>query len=130
MKFFLIAKTEYIDPCNPSPCGSNAVCKERNGVGSCTCLPEYQGDPYAGCRPECVLNTDCTGYLACIQNKCKDPCPGVCGENSVCQAVNHAPICSCIDGFVGNPLISCRKEETPVTPSSKKTKSLSVHEFK
>lgn len=125
-KLFLLAKTEYIDPCNPSPCGSNSICKERNGVGSCICLPEYQGDPYTGCRPECVLNTDCTGYLACIQNKCKDPCPGVCGENSVCQAVNHAPICSCFEGFIGNPLISCRKEETPVTEISKKYSSLSV----
>lgn len=82
-------------------------------------MPEYQGDPYAGCRPECILNSDCAGHLSCKQNKCKDPCPGACGENSLCEVINHAPKCSCIDGFVGNPLVLCQKEETPVDPSSK-----------
>lgn len=73
---------EEIKPCSPSPCGANAVCKERDGVGSCSCLPEYFGDPYTGCRPECVQNSECDRSKACINNKCKDPCPGVCGINA------------------------------------------------
>ena len=96
-----------LNPCNPSPCGANAVCKERNGAGSCTCLPEYTGDPYAGCRPECVLNTDCDRAKACVRNKCVDPCPGTCGLNAECRVVNHAPSCSCLPGYTGNPLSSC-----------------------
>ena len=95
------------DPCNPSPCGANAVCKERNGAGSCTCLPEYSGDPYTGCRPECVLNTDCNRARACVRNKCVDPCPGACGLNAECRVVNHAPSCSCLPGYTGNPLSTC-----------------------
>lgn len=95
------------NPCNPSPCGSNAVCKERNGAGSCTCLPEYFGDPYTGCRPECVQNTDCVKTKACINNKCKDPCPGVCGVNAECQVINHAPTCLCINGYTGDPSSNC-----------------------
>lgn len=95
-------------PCNPSPCGANAVCKERNGAGSCICLPEYIGDPYTGCRPECVLNTDCTRDRACVNNKCRDPCPGICGLNAECRVVNHAPSCACLPGYTGNPLSACQ----------------------
>lgn len=95
------------NPCNPSPCGANAVCKERNGAGSCTCLPEYQGDPYTGCRPECVVNSDCGRSKACVNNKCRDPCPGACGTFTDCRVVNHAPACTCIPGYTGDPFRAC-----------------------
>lgn len=91
------------DPCNPSPCGSNANCD--NGV--CTCLPEYQGDPYTGCRPECVLNNECPRDKSCIRNKCIDPCPGTCGSNALCSVINHIPMCSCIQGYNGNAFVAC-----------------------
>lgn len=95
------------NPCNPSPCGANALCKERNNVGSCVCLPEYFGDPYTGCRPECVTNSDCPRDKACTNNKCRDPCPGVCGLNAECRVYNHAPSCLCIAGYIGNAQTSC-----------------------
>ncbi|XP_028157244.1 uncharacterized protein LOC114350564 isoform X7 [Ostrinia furnacalis] len=98
------------NPCNPSPCGANALCKERNGIGSCTCLPEYFGDPYTGCRPECVSNSDCDRNKACSNNRCKDPCPGACGINAECRTVNHSPICTCLTGYSGNPLVRCEVE--------------------
>lgn len=60
----------HIDPCNPSPCGSNAVCTARNGAGSCKCIDLHFGDPYTGCRPECVVNADCPQNKACTRNKC------------------------------------------------------------
>lgn len=94
-------------PCNPSPCGANAVCKEQNGAGSCACLSEYFGDPYTGCRPECVINSDCDRSRACANNKCVDPCPGTCGVNAECQVFNHAPSCSCIPGYTGDPTRIC-----------------------
>ena len=93
-----------VDPCSPSPCGSNTQCHD----GVCTCLPEYQGDPYAGCRPECILSTDCPRNRACIRNKCADPCPGTCGQGARCDVLNHIPICSCPEGFTGDPFILCR----------------------
>ncbi|KAL3268259.1 hypothetical protein HHI36_007383, partial [Cryptolaemus montrouzieri] len=98
-------------PCNPSPCGSNAICKEQNGVGSCTCLPEFFGDPYTGCRPECIMSSDCPHTQACINMKCKDPCPGSCGLNAECSVINHNPQCYCLPGFSGNALTFCRKIE-------------------
>ena len=94
-------------PCEPSPCGANAECRERKGAGSCTCLPEYFGDPYVGCRPECVMNNDCPRNRACMNNKCKDPCPGTCGSNAECSVVNHGPSCTCIPGYEGNPFTAC-----------------------
>lgn len=98
---------EQSTPCIPSPCGSNAICREQNGAGSCQCLPEYFGNPYEGCRPECVVSSDCPSNRACVRNKCQDPCPGVCGNNAICQAFNHAPTCFCNDGFEGNPYQGC-----------------------
>lgn len=98
----------YINPCVPSPCGPNAICKEQNNAGSCTCLPNYIGNPYEGCRPECVLNTDCPSNRACIRNKCLDPCPGTCAANAECQVINHLPSCSCSLGYTGDPFVLCK----------------------
>lgn len=108
----VIPKEEPPHPCNPSPCGSNAICKELNGAGSCACLPEYVGDPYSGCRPECVMNSDCPRDKSCVNNKCKDPCPGTCGLNADCRVNNHVPTCLCLPGFTGNPLSSCHQKIT------------------
>lgn len=103
---------EELKPCNPSPCGTNAICREQNRAASCQCLPEYVGNPYEGCRPECVLNSDCPSDKACTQNKCRDPCPGTCGQNAECQVINHIPSCSCRNSYTGNPYTYC----TPHVP--------------
>lgn len=99
---------EVLQPCNPSPCGVNAKCEERGGAGSCQCLPDYFGNPYDGCRPECVLNSDCPSNLACVNQKCRDPCPGTCGQNAECQVVNHLATCNCLTGYNGDPYSVCR----------------------
>lgn len=99
-----ISAPQHEDPCNPSPCGYNAQCSN----GQCSCLPEYQGDPYAGCRPECVLNTDCPRDKACVRRKCQDPCPGTCASNAICETFNHIPMCSCPQGMDGNAFVECR----------------------
>lgn len=102
---------QIINPCFPSPCGANAICKERNNAGSCICLEDYVGNPYESCRPECILNSDCPSNKACIRNKCADPCPGTCGQNSVCQVINHLPSCTCNPGYTGNPFRYCNVYE-------------------
>lgn len=92
-----------IDECTNIRCGSNAECIN----GQCHCLPEYHGDPYFNCRPECVYSTDCDHSKACVQRKCVDPCVGACGQNAVCQVINHIPMCSCNTGFTGNAFVLC-----------------------
>lgn len=97
------------NPCNPSPCGPNAVCKEHSGAGSCSCLPEFHGDPYVGCRPECLMSSECPFNKACLNMKCGDPCPGSCGINAECRVINHIPECSCLPGFTGDALTICKE---------------------
>lgn len=101
---------EIIDPCKPSPCGQNAICRVINDSPSCSCLPEFVGQP-PQCRPECVISDECSNALACINNKCKDPCTNVCGINAECRVVSHTPNCICIQGHVGNPFTRCSPPE-------------------
>lgn len=104
-KFFSATEPpQPLDPCYPSPCGVNAQCQD----GKCSCPSEYLGDPYVECRPECISNNECPINLACIRNKCKDPCPGTCGQDAVCSVYNHIPVCSCPERMSGNPFIACK----------------------
>lgn len=93
------------DPCTPNPCGPNAIC--NNGV--CTCIAEYQGDPFIGCRPECVLNSDCPRDKACLRSKCTNPCSlETCAQNAICEVISHIPMCRCPPGLEGNALVQCQ----------------------
>ena len=94
------------NPCQPSPCGPNAQCQVAGDSPSCSCLPEFIGTP-PNCRPECVSNSECSSHLACIRQKCRDPCPGTCGSNAECRVVSHAPNCICPAGYTGDPFSNC-----------------------
>lgn len=93
-------------PCLPSPCGPNSECRTSQDRAVCSCLPGMYGAP-PNCRPECVINQDCPSHLACLNNKCKDPCVGSCGFNAQCTVKNHNPTCTCITGFEGDPFSGC-----------------------
>lgn len=103
MMWLLIEPTIEENPCLPSPCGANANCND----GVCTCFSNYVGNPYSGCRPECIINTDCPRDRACMRNRCQDPCPGTCASNAACNVINHIPMCSCPSGFEGNAFVMC-----------------------
>ena len=105
-------RPEIIDPCRPSPCGINAECQTRNNAASCKCLPGLQGNPYIECKPECTINQECPSNLACVQQKCKDPCPGVCGVHATCSVNNHYPNCQCDPGYTGDPFNVCYRKTT------------------
>jgi hypothetical protein len=51
--------------------------------------------------------------LACINLKCKDPCPGICGLNAECRVISHTPNCVCVSGFIGDPFTQCSVPPTP-----------------
>ena len=103
---------EVIQPCNPSPCGTNAECSELRGAASCRCILDYIGNPYVECKPECTVNSDCPNDKACVNNKCKDPCPGVCGIHASCHVTNHIPQCTCDPGYSGNAFVACTRVTT------------------
>ena len=117
-KFIVAApRPEIIDPCNPSPCGSNAVCQNRGRAAACQCIPDYFGDPYVACRPECTTNSECPSNKACQNLHCVDPCPAAnCGVNAQCQVVNHIPNCVCLQGYIGDPFTACRQPPLIIEP--------------
>jgi hypothetical protein len=100
-----------VNPCDTLNCGNNALCTVHDGTPRCNCIPPYIGNPYSGCRPECMMNNDCLSNLACINQHCRDPCQGVCGVNAVCEVINHIPSCSCLPGYTGEPFQSCILEK-------------------
>lgn len=97
--------------CDPNPCGPNAICSITNeGHHMCHCPEGLSGDPtsISGCGgPECRTDDDCSLTLACTGLRCRDPCPGSCGIGATCRVEKHHPVCTCIHGLTGNPLIRC-----------------------
>lgn len=71
-------------------------------------MPGYIGSPPT-CRPECVVNSDCLQKASCLNQKCKDPCPGTCGIGATCTVVNHQPICRCPPRYTGDPFVRCQE---------------------
>lgn len=102
------------NPCQPSPCGFNSQCKVVGDSPSCSCLPNFLGTP-PNCRPECVSNSECENHLACINQKCQDPCVEMCGVNAECRVVSHTPNCACVVGFFGDPFTQCLPEQSKAT---------------
>lgn len=110
-----------LNPCSPSPCGPNSICLELNGNPSCSCMPDFRGQP-PYCKPECVSNSECSPHLACIKQRCKDPCIDACGINADCRVVSHSAMCVCSQGYEGDPFTQCFvktaiKILTPCSPS-------------
>lgn len=56
--------------------------------------------------PGCTKNDDCPNDESCINRMCRNPCD--CGVDAECLVRDHRPICSCKDGYEGNPNIACR----------------------
>ena len=70
-------------------------------------------DIFSAPKPECTSDPECPYHLACIQEKCQDPCyTSTCGVNAECKAKNHRAICVCIYGFVGDPYTICEERKT------------------
>lgn len=97
------------NPCNPSSCGPNSRCLiSEQGYAVCSCLPGYRGAPPL-CNPECVVSSECLQVQACVNNRCVNPCNGVCGHGALCSVINHNPTCSCPNGQ-GDPFARCEAD--------------------
>lgn len=58
---------------------------------------------------ECTSDSECVIEKACIEKRCQNPCAfdNVCGLNALCRVVMHQPVCHCLTGYEGNPLVLC-----------------------
>lgn len=102
----LQALAEPTNPCLPSPCGLNAQCRDIGGIPSCICMIGFFGFP-PNCKPECIVNTDCSNDKACMNMKCQNPCQGSCGISAICNVINHVPVCTCPTDYTGDPFVIC-----------------------
>lgn len=105
------------DPCKAlTPCSRNAECSVVDTVPIrtmiCTCPDGWVPNDNGECTavivpvpPGCISNDDCPFNEACINRLCRNPCD--CGTNAACFVQNHRPVCSCKEGFEGNPNIAC-----------------------
>jgi hypothetical protein len=57
----------------------------------------------------CLTDNDCPDYTACQSRKCINPCaaPNVCASNANCRVTRHQAVCTCPDGYIGSPELSC-----------------------
>ncbi len=63
-------------------------------------------------RPECTTDPECLLHLACIQQRCQDPCSTHrCGTNALCKVANHRAYCVCQRGFEGDPQRVCEERK-------------------
>lgn len=99
------------DACaSEDPCAPKAECIIKDHQAHCRCPPGTFGDPRQECfpapKPECLTDRDCSSHLACIDEKCVNPCQVLkpCHENTECQVIGTLPvrtmICICPDGMV------------------------------
>lgn len=105
------------NPCVPSPCGPNSKCVDVRGTPACSCLPDYLGRP-PNCRPECMSSPDCPANLACVNQRCANPCIGACGIHSQCTVIKHNPNCQCELGYTGDPFSGCAIIQQSINHSS------------
>lgn len=95
--------------CDSYTCGANARCTMSEGRPVCSCFNLHMGDPLARCiRVECLINDDCPYNRVCTNNRCVDPCVGLCGVNANCETRNHIGTCQCLPGHDGDPFSGCR----------------------
>ena len=101
-----------INPClTDNPCAPTATCRTTQHNAACICPPGTLGDPLVACSPkgdpignivpECTFDSECPSGLACLDEKCKNPCYELdpCDRSAICEVVDTVPfrtmICSC-----------------------------------
>uniref|UniRef100_A0A1A9ZCQ3 EGF-like domain-containing protein n=1 Tax=Glossina pallidipes TaxID=7398 RepID=A0A1A9ZCQ3_GLOPL len=108
-----------IDECSENPCHITARCENLPGSYRCVCPEDTVGDAFTkGCAApkECYKHDDCSQTLACINDKCSNPCSEIaCGPNALClKSENHQAFCECPSGYLGDPFdtsVGCFKVE-------------------
>ena len=105
-----------VEVCDQIQCGRNAICRsDYSHHARCYCLDGYRGNPLVSCeRPECTSNNDCPFHLACLNERCQDPCN--CAPGAQCRVDNHVATCKCLPGYVGDAYTRCTLVEVQHTP--------------
>ncbi len=112
---------QCINPClYSSQCAPNAICFVLSHRAQCRCPQGYTGNPNEYCelprpeaQPECLKDADCYSGLACIDQRCQNPCLSLnpCHSSANCKVVDSLPlktmICQCPPGTIGDGYTPC-----------------------
>ena len=80
---------------------------------------------YVAPRPECTTDPECSDHLACIREKCLNPCStSTCGVNAECRVTLHRALCVCRPGFEGDPYRICEERKLHTLKGSLKSQIL------
>ena len=106
--------------CSP-PCKSSRECLDNQICVGGTCASKCQDSSQCpllhSCQngfcvqeSRCSTDVDCGEQDTCIGRdnglfECEDVCSGpvICGRNAICTSKSHKAVCTCPDGFFGNP---------------------------
>ena len=57
----------------------------------------------------CDWNSHCPDDTACDNRQCINPCAigDPCDSSAICKVINHEPVCTCPDGYIGNLNTRC-----------------------
>lgn len=101
-----------LEPClQPSKCEVVPSLPVRTMI--CVCPEGYVSSGNGTCKVlepvtrvgGCVADSDCPSDKACVNDICRNPC--ACAPNAICRVRDHKPICSCEQGYDGQPEIQC-----------------------
>ena len=58
----------------------------------------------------CESDQECPDYNACQNRKCINPCAedDPCAPSANCKVIGHQPVCTCPDGYIGDPRTECK----------------------
>ena len=60
----------------------------------------------------CDTNQECPDYTACRNSRCINPCAvdDPCAPSASCKVIGHEPVCTCPDGYIGDPRTRCERK--------------------
>lgn len=107
--------------CDDQSCGKNAMCHGRKHQPTCTCRDGTVGNPFVECntqrdppKPDCTIDTECASQLACINQRCENPCARsqICSRDQTCTVSDTNPlrtlICKCPVDMVADANGNCK----------------------
>jgi hypothetical protein len=107
------------DLCLANPCDVGLLCKTVDILPlravACVCPDGGRVAPDSGCRSppeaECSADSDCALSQMCRRGTCVEACKAdPCGQNALCESVDHSSLCVCAPGYIGNPRKECNVE--------------------
>lgn len=95
------------DPCQyNNTCAPGAFCSFLNNKITCTCPPDFTGNPSVACKSisadiTCLSDYDCSDKRVCMTGQCVNPCKDIkpCQDSFTCDVAKTKPLkmitCSC-----------------------------------